>query len=120
MALNQLPRTVGLKATEYGDTFLVPAFPCQLWNIQYPHHIIDGKVYPLAYAALTQSVHKEVVPAPMLCQQEVFKLAAAFSFQLQQHPFFFVGGYQNEDVPHVVMLWIGIETKVLMYHKVQL
>ena len=99
MALHQLPRTVGLEATEHGDTFFVPAFPCQLWNIQYPNHIIDGKVYPLAYATLTQSVHKEVVPAPALCQQEVFKLVAAFSFQFQQYPFSQFGGYQNEDVP---------------------
>ena len=56
----------------------------------------------------------------MLCQQEIFKLSAAFSFQFQQHAFFHVGGYQNENISHVVMLWIVIKSVILMYHKVQL
>ena len=74
----------------------------------------------LYHAALHQCVHEEVIPAPMLCQQKIFKLSAAFSFQFQQHAFFHVGGYQNENIPHVIMLWIAIKSIILMYHKVQL
>ena len=41
-ALYQFPRTIRLEAAEYRNTFLIPAFPRQLWNIQHTNHIIDG------------------------------------------------------------------------------
>ena len=46
-------------------------------------------------------------------------MGAAFSFQFQQHPLFLFRGYQNKYISHVVMLWIGVEAEVLMYHKIQ-
>ena len=73
--------------TEQGNTFLTVAFGGQIWNIQYARPVVNGKVKAFHHTALNQSVHKEVVPASLLCQQIAFKLATAFSFSSRSVPF---------------------------------
>ena len=78
--------------------------------------VIDGKVKAFHHTAVHQSVHKEVVPAPFLCQQITFKLATAFSFQFQQKNFFFIGRSVYENITDLVVFRVAVMPEVLMYH----
>ena len=91
IASHQLTAAVALEAAEYGNTFFMVAFLCQLWNIQDSCHIVDGKVKTFHHTSLHQSVHEKFIPAPMLCQQVAFHLPTSFAFQLQQCAFFLIG-----------------------------
>ena len=90
VVLHQLARSIGLERAEQGNTFLTVAFGSQIWNIQYARPVVNGKVKAFHHTALNECVHEEVIPATPLCQQIAFKLATAFSFQLQKRAFFLV------------------------------
>ena len=79
-------RCVAFEAAEDRDTFLIPAL--RVGNVQDSRFVIDGEVKPLHHAVLHENIHEKLIPAPFLCQQIAFKLAAATPFQFQQHPLF--------------------------------
>ena len=83
-------------------------------NVQDSRFVIDSEVKPLHHAVLHENVHEKFIPAPFLCQKIAFKLAAATSFQLQQHPFFQFRRYQNENITQIVMFCVRIEAVVFM------
>ena len=87
MALHQLPRTVGLEATEHGDTFSFLHFLVSSGISSIPTILLMARSIRLHMPPSHRASIKKSVPAPALCQQEVFKLVAAFSFQFQQYPF---------------------------------
>ena len=110
----QFAAAVAFEAAEDRDTFLIPALLCQMGNVQDSRFVIDGKVKPFHHAVLHENVHKKLIPAPFLCQQIAFKLAAATPFQFQQHPFFQFRRYQNENITQIVMLRVRVKSVVFM------
>ena len=118
--LYQLARSVGLKGTEYRNTFFICAFHGQLWNIKYSRSVIDSKVKTFHHTALNQSVHEEVIPASLLCQQIAFKLTTAFSFEFQQDTFFFISRCIDEHISDMVMLRIFVMPVIFMEHIVDI
>lgn len=67
---------------EVGDAFPTLILLYELWNIQDTNHVIYCKVKTFHHAVRSQTVHHQVKPAPLLCNQIGFHLSAPFAFQL--------------------------------------
>ena len=120
VVLHQLTGSIGLERTEQGNTFLTVAFGGQIWNIQYARPVVNRKVKAFHHTALNQSVHEEIIPASLLCQQIALKLATAFSFQFQKRAFFLVLRGVDEHITQIVMLCVFVVSVVLMEHIVDI
>ena len=96
--LQQNPTAIAFKTAEDGDTFFLLALFSEYRDIQNPCLIVNGKVKAFHHTASHQNVHKELIPASLLCQKIAFKLSAPTTFQFHQNSFVQFMGAKDEYV----------------------